>query len=160
MVTCSHPQYNLNHVIKFCCWCLNKNYDDITFISKYLYIKKAWSSEFADISKIATMFIKSTFEDSNKIKRIRNYVLKRNLYLYFLIWQKLLISTEKCWCQQNSRHDLCNFLIFLRHMTVPSFIIEGYVWQILRKRAFLHPPYPWAAPKRLILNRVNTREYF
>ena len=32
---------------------------------------------------------------TNKVKRIRNYVLKYNLYLYFLIQQKLLISGEK-----------------------------------------------------------------
>ena len=31
---------------------------------------------FADIIKIATIFIKTTFKDSNKIKRIKNYVLK------------------------------------------------------------------------------------
>ena len=50
---------------------------------------------FADIIKIATMFIKTTFKDSKKVKRIRNYVLKCNLYLYFFIWQKLLICSEK-----------------------------------------------------------------
>ena len=42
-------------------------------------------AEFADINKILTMFIKTTFKDSNKVKIIRNYVLKCNLYLYFLI---------------------------------------------------------------------------
>ena len=31
---------------------------------------------FADIIKIATIFIKTTFKDSNKIKRVKNYVLK------------------------------------------------------------------------------------
>ena len=31
------------------------------------------------------MFIKTTFKDLKKVKRIRNYALKRNLYLYFLI---------------------------------------------------------------------------
>ena len=40
---------------------------------------------FTGIIKIATMLIETTFSDSNKIKRIRNYVLKCNLYLYFLI---------------------------------------------------------------------------
>ena len=37
---------------------------------------------FADIIKIATMFIKATFKDSKKVKRIRNYALKCNLYLF------------------------------------------------------------------------------
>ena len=31
--------------------------------------------------KIATMFIKSTFKDLKKVKRIKNYVLKCNLYI-------------------------------------------------------------------------------
>ena len=38
-----------------------------------------------DIIKIATIFIKKTLKDSKKVRRIRNYVLKCNLYLYFLI---------------------------------------------------------------------------
>ena len=37
---------------------------------------------------------------------------------------------------------------------MPSFIIVGYVWQILGRRAFL-PPHPWAAPKMSILNKAN-----
>ena len=40
---------------------------------------------FADIIKIVTRFFKEIFKDSRKAKRIRNYVLNRNLYLYFLI---------------------------------------------------------------------------
>ena len=41
------------------------------------------------------MIIKTTFEDSRKVNRIKNYAFKCNLYLYFLIKQKLLISNEK-----------------------------------------------------------------
>ena len=41
-------------------------------------------ANFADI-KIATMLIKSTIQDSKKSNRIRNYVLKYSLYLYFVI---------------------------------------------------------------------------
>ena len=49
----------------------------------------------ADI-KIPTMVTKTTSKDSKKkVKRIRNYVVKCNVYLYFLIKQKLLISGEK-----------------------------------------------------------------
>ena len=40
---------------------------------------------FADIIKTATMFFKKIFEDSRKVKSIRNYVSKCNLYLHFLI---------------------------------------------------------------------------
>ena len=44
---------------------------------------------FADIIKIATMFIKKSFKDSKTPERIRNYVLNRNLYLYFLNIKKV-----------------------------------------------------------------------
>ena len=40
---------------------------------------------FADIIKIVTMFIKTIIKDSIKVKKIRNYVSKCNLYLYFWI---------------------------------------------------------------------------
>ena len=40
---------------------------------------------FVDIIKVITRFIKKIFKDSGKVKRIRNYVPKCNLYLYFLI---------------------------------------------------------------------------
>ena len=40
---------------------------------------------FADVIKIATILIKTTFEESNKVKGIKNGALKRNLYLHFLI---------------------------------------------------------------------------
>ena len=68
------------------CDVMDKNCDIINFISKYLYLKKAYRvTIFADIIKIVTMFIKKIFKDSKKVKRIRNYVSKCNLYLYFLI---------------------------------------------------------------------------
>ena len=50
----------------------------------------------ADIMEIVIMLIKTTYKDSVKFKRIRKNVLKCNFYFYFLIWQKLLISGEKC----------------------------------------------------------------
>ena len=58
-----------------------RNYDVITFISKYPYFKKARSSLLADIIKIVTMFIKAIIKDSKNVKSIRNYVSKSNLYL-------------------------------------------------------------------------------
>ena len=75
---------------------MDKNNDIITFISKYLLIlRRPREAIFAAIIKIVTMFVKTNFEDSKKVKRIRNYVSKGNLYPYFLIWQNLLISGEK-----------------------------------------------------------------
>ena len=46
------------------------NYGLMT-ISTILF-KKSRVTNFAGIIKIATMFIKTTFKDSNKVKRIRN----------------------------------------------------------------------------------------
>ena len=95
---------------------MERNYDVITFISKYLYFKKAGLATFADI-KIGTMFIKTTFKDPKEVKRIRNYLSKWDLYLHFLIQQNLLISGQKCRCQQNSRsmsRDSYIFWILLR----------------------------------------------
>ena len=40
---------------------------------------------FAVIIKIVTMFIKPNFDDSKKVKSIRNYVSKCDLYPLFLI---------------------------------------------------------------------------
>ena len=42
-------------------------------------------ANFAGIIKIVTMIVKTIFEDSKKVKKIRIYVPKCNLYLYFLI---------------------------------------------------------------------------
>ena len=41
-----HLQYNLNHVINIFGDAIVKDYNVITLISKYLYFKKAWSSQF------------------------------------------------------------------------------------------------------------------
>ena len=87
---------------------------------------------FVDIIKIIVRFIKQIFKDSRKVKRIRNYELKCNLYLYFFICICICISlfvfvlfifvflylyfyiciswynkicwfpVKKCWCQQKS----------------------------------------------------------
>ena len=45
-------------------------------------LRKARVDNVANIIKIPTTFLK---EDSKKVKRIRNYVLTNNLYMYFLI---------------------------------------------------------------------------
>ena len=53
---------------------------------------------FANIIKALIMFIRTTFKDLKKVRRIGNYVSKFNLQnaiLYFLIQQNLLISSEK-----------------------------------------------------------------
>ena len=55
---------------------MGRNGDVMIFISKYLYLRRPRVTNFADIIKIATIFIKTIFKDSKKAKGIRNYVLK------------------------------------------------------------------------------------
>ena len=99
---------------------------------------------FADIIKFVTMFIKTIFKDSRKVKRIINYAI----YICISWCSKICwFLVKECWCQQNSRgvsRDSYIFWIFLRQgITVPSFIIVEYVWQILgRGGLFTPPPHP------------------
>ena len=65
---------------------MDRSYGVITFISNNFILRRPRVAIFADIIKIVTMFInKSIFKYSTKIKGIRNYVPKCNLYLHFLI---------------------------------------------------------------------------
>ena len=75
---------------------MNRNYD-VIMTSTYLISRRPSVAIFGEIIKIITMFIKTIFEDSKKkiVIRIRNYFSKRKLYLYFLIYQNLLIFGEK-----------------------------------------------------------------
>ena len=58
---------------------MEKNYDVITLVLKYLYtLKKLGVTGFVDIIKIAIMLIKTTFRNSIRVKRIPNCVLKCN----------------------------------------------------------------------------------
>ena len=112
MVTWPHLQYNLSHLIKFCWRLHGQKIWRHNLHLKIPFLRRPRLANLADIIKIATIFIKTTSKDSKKVKRIRYYVLKCNLYLYFLIQLKLLITGEKSWCQQNSRvvsRDLCYF---------------------------------------------------
>ena len=52
---------------------MNKNYQ-YAFILRRLRV-----ANFADIIKIATMFVKTYFKEPNIVEKIRNYVLKCNL---------------------------------------------------------------------------------
>ena len=70
---------------KFCCDVMDRNYDLITFFKKNLYFKKPGAAIFTDIIKTVTMLIKTILKDLRKVRKIRNYVSKWNLYLYILI---------------------------------------------------------------------------
>ena len=76
------------------------NFGYMTASTRYLRIYKGYSRRlglaiFSDIRKTVTIFIKIIFNDSRKVKGIRSYVSKHNLYPYFLIQQNLLISSAK-----------------------------------------------------------------
>ena len=64
---------------------MDRNYDVITFFQNTLTLRKSGAAIFADIVKIVTIFIKTIIQDLRKVKRIRNYESKSNLYLYFLM---------------------------------------------------------------------------
>ena len=55
-----------------------------TFFQKTFILRRPGVAIFADI-KVVTMFIKTILKDLRKVRRIRNYISKWNLYLYFLI---------------------------------------------------------------------------
>ena len=56
-----------------------------TLSQNIFILRRPRVANFTGNIRIATMFVKTIFKASDKIKRIRNYVLKYNLYLYFLI---------------------------------------------------------------------------
>ena len=92
------------------------NYDVITSTSKYFCFKKTYSF-FADIIKIVTMFINTIFKDPQKIKRIRNYVSKCNLWDFGSSLGKLAI-------------------------TVPNFIVVGYTPPLLQSMSSPEKAHP------------------
>ena len=61
------------------------NYEVITLFQKSFILRSPSVAIFPEFIKIVTIFIKTIFENSRKVKRIRNYVSKYNLYFYFLI---------------------------------------------------------------------------
>ena len=52
---------------------------------KVFVLRRPRLAIFTDIIKVTTIFIKEAFNDSNRFKKIENYVLKWNLHLSFLI---------------------------------------------------------------------------
>ena len=56
----------------------------ITSFQNTFILRRSGVANFADIIKVATMFIKTTLKDSKKSKGIRKYVSKCNVYSYTL----------------------------------------------------------------------------
>ena len=63
---------------------MDRIYDVTNFIWNAFVLGRPIAANFADIIKIPTI-IKKIFKDPKKFKRIRNYMLKCNVYLYFLV---------------------------------------------------------------------------
>ena len=96
LVTWPHLWFNLNHVIRIYWWRHGqKLWRHDLFFQITLILRRPGVAIFADVIKIVTIFIKTIIQGSRKVKRIINYVSKSNLYLYFLMWQNLLIPREK-----------------------------------------------------------------
>ena len=140
-------------------------YDVTTFNN--CYSNKARVVNFDDVIKIVTIFIKTSFKDSNKVKSIRNFMYQNPIYIC-ISWyrKKLLITGEKMMASvelkehtstlKEHTRDLYIYFIYFRYIIImPSWSIAGYVWQILRMGDFLPTtPLFWVALKRPILNRV------
>ena len=67
-------------------------YDVIIFLSNTFVLRKPRVENFATLP---CLLKPPLIKDSRKAKRIKKYVLKCNLYLYFFIYFKSLISGEK-----------------------------------------------------------------
>ena len=56
-------------MIRFSVDVMDRYYDAIIFIPKTFVLRRPRVTNFADIIKIATMFFKTTFKDSKKVKK-------------------------------------------------------------------------------------------
>ena len=64
---------------------MDKKYDVIIFILKYVFLRRPRVAIFANIIKIVIMFIKISLKRPKMFLKIRNYVSKCNRYLYYFI---------------------------------------------------------------------------
>ena len=96
-------------MIKFVDDVMDRNYD-VKPLFQNIYILRSPRYRYLQIT---TIFLKTTFKDSKKVKGIRNYWLKRNLYLDFLIQQKLLISGGKMLMSAGLKGCVTWFICFL-----------------------------------------------
>ena len=63
---------------------MDRNYDAMSSFQNTFILRRPGVAIFADIIKILTIFIKTIFKDSRKVRRIRNYVSKCKIYLYLI----------------------------------------------------------------------------
>ena len=58
-------------------------------------LRRPRDENLADLKKNTITLIKTIFKNSIKFKSIKNYVLKCQFFIHFLMYQKLLISSKK-----------------------------------------------------------------
>ena len=88
---------------------------------------------------------------------------QNTIYICISRYSKICwFPVKKCWCQHNSRglsRDLYIFWIFFGWGITAKFhrcriCVTGF------REGRPRSPHPWAAPKKLILNRVKMKFYF
>ena len=113
--------------------------------------------------KLWPRLLKKLLKTQGKFRKLQ--VMYQNPIYISIPWysKTCWFLAKKCWCSENSRdvsHDLHIFWIFHRYgITVSSFIIVGYAWQVSGRGTFppSRPTLPdlWAVPKKPMLNRVK-----
>ena len=68
---------------------MDRNYEVVIFSSKFLFLRGALVVIFADIIKIVTMFTKTIFQDSRKLKKYEKLCIKMQSISLFLDIAKL-----------------------------------------------------------------------
>ena len=132
---------------------MDRSYDVITFISKYCCFKKAWGSQFRWHHQNYDHVYKKNYKklkDSIKVKTIRNYGSKCNLYLYFFKWQSLLISPEIGRC-------VTWFIYFLDFLWVKRNCAKSHHCRISVTDFNFHCPTPILEQPQKCLSRIGLK---
>ena len=123
MITWLHLQYNLSYVIKFCWWAQWHK-----LWRHNLYFKIPLLSEGLISSKLQPYLLKQSLKTQKKLKE-SEIIYQNAIYICISWYSKVYwFPVKKYWCQQKTG------------ITVPIFVIVGYVWQILGRGIFLPPP--------------------
>ena len=118
-----------------------------------LYFKKT-------SSKLEPYLLKQSLKTKEKLKELQ-IKYQNAIYICISLYSKICwFSVKKCWCKDVSPDTYTFWISFRQSMTVPSFIIVGYVWQILGRGGTFGPQTPpslssMSRPEKPILNRLN-----
>ena len=122
---------------------MDRNFDTINFISKYLYFKKTWGSHFCWHHQKNLCLLKQLLKTQEKLKVLE--IMHQNAVCIYISWYSKIcwFLVKKCWSQYNC--------VKFHHCRI-------YVTDF-REGGILHPPpfplHPWTAPKKPILNGVK-----